>query len=112
MKSLARIAAIILALTSTFWSALFAVCIFGALSSQYQPSTQSAAMKATPDHLRGRVASFMSMIQTMGSAGVLLYGLVADQFGGIQIAYLFFGILAAMLQISYFIGMKSYRQLT
>ena len=103
-------AAIIMSQTDLVVTTLLAACIFGALSSQYQPTTQTAVMKATPDALRGRVASLIAMVNNLGSVGVLFYGLTSDQVG-IQNAYLIFGLLVAGLQIFYFTVMKSYRQL-
>ena len=103
-------AALILSQTDLFWTALLATCIFGAFSSQYGPSTQTAVMKATPEELRGRVASMVATTQGLGSVGVVIYGLVADPFG-IQAAYLIFGGACAALQITYFLTMRSYRQL-
>ena len=92
------IAAIILSQTSMVWTAMVAVGVYSALSSQFQPSSRTALMKATPDDLRGRVVS-------------LLYGLMAD-FGGIQMSYLLFGSLGAILLTSYFVSMRSFRQLS
>lgn len=103
-------AAVIMSQTDMVWTTLLAACYFGLLSSFYQPSTQSAVMKATPDHIRGRVFSLITMMQNLGSVGVLMYGLAADQIG-IQGAYLLFGLIAGGLQVFYFTTMKSFRQL-
>jgi len=100
---------IVLALTASFWAAVLAACIHGVGTSQWQPASQSAMMKQTPDHLRGRVTSFMSMTSTTGQAGIVLWGVAADQFG-IPAAYLTFGVLALVLQVVYYVTMKSYRQ--
>lgn len=104
-------AAIIMSQTDVVYATLFATCIFGLLSSFYMPSTQSAVMKATPEHVRGRVASLITMTQNLGSIGVLMYGLSAEVIG-IQGALLLFGVIAGGLQIVYFATLKSFRHLT
>lgn len=104
-------AAIIMSQTDAVVTTLFATCLFGLLSSFYMPSTQSAVMKATPDHIRGRVASLIMMTQNLGSIGVLMYGLSADVIG-IQGALLLFGSIAGGLQILYFVTIKSFRQMS
>ena len=104
-------AALIMSQTDLVVTTLFATCIFGAFSSQYQPALQTAVMKATPNELRGRVASVIAMVSNLGSVGVLLYGLMADQIG-IQGSYLVFGLIAGGLQIFYFATMKSFRHLS
>ncbi len=103
-------AALIMSQFSTVGTTLFATCLFGLLSSQYQPATQSSVMKATPDEYRGRIAALISMTNNLGSFGVVLYALVADPFG-IRVAYLVFGALAGGLQLVYFATMRSYREL-
>lgn len=104
-------AAIIMSQTNAVAMTLLATCIFGLLSSFYLPSTQSAVMKATPEHVRGRVASLITMSQNLGSIGVLMYGLSADVVG-IQGALLIFGVIAGGLQIIYFASLKAFRQMS
>jgi MFS family permease len=104
-------AAIILSQVNVLWLAIIATSIFGIGRSQYQPTSQTGAMKATPDHLRGRVASALSLSSQAGSVGVLIYGLLASQFG-IQGAYLIAGVTLVGLQTSYFILMPAFRRLT
>jgi len=104
-------AAIIMSQTDVVYATLFATCIFGLLSSFYMPSTQSAVMKATPEHVRGRVASLITMTQNLGSVGVLMYGLSAEVIG-IQGALLLFGVIAGGLQIVYFVTIKTFRQMS
>lgn len=104
-------AAIIMSQTDAVLMTLLATCVFGLLSSFYLPATQSSVMKATPEHVRGRVASLITMTQNLGSVGVLMYGLSADVIG-IQGALLLFGLIAGGLQIVYFATIKTFRQMT
>ena len=105
------ITAVIMSQTSMVWTTIFAVSIFGAGSSQYGPSSRSAVMKATPEAMRGRVSSLLAMNMGWSSGGVMLYGLLAD-LGSIQLAYLVFGSLALILNVSYFVTIRAYRQLS
>lgn len=105
------IAAIILSQVNVLWLALMASCVFALGRSQYLPTTQTSAMKATPPHLRGRVASALSISSQAGSAGVLLYGLLASQFG-LQGAYLIAGLAVVTLQTTYFIVIPAFRRLS
>jgi MFS family permease len=105
------IAAIILSQVNVLWLALLAASVFAIGRSQYQPTTQTGAMKATPEYLRGRVASALSIVQQAGSIGVLIYGLLASQFG-IQGAYLMAGCTLVVLQTTYFILIPAFRRLS
>ena len=104
-------AAIILSQVNVLWLALLAASVFAIGRSQYQPTTQTGVMKATPEHLRGRVASSLSIVQQAGSVGVLIYGLLASQFG-IQGAYLVAGLTLVALQTTYFIFIPAFRRLS
>ena len=104
-------ACIILSQTSMLWTTIFAACLFGALSSQYGPASQSAIMKATPEELRGRAASLVALAFGLGSVGVMMHGLVADA-AGVQMGYLVFGTLALVLNVTYFATMRTYRQMS
>ena len=104
-------ACIILSQTSMLWTTIFAAGLFGALSSQYGPASQSAIMKATPEEFRGRVASLVSLAFGLGSVGVMMHGLVA-QVAGVQMGYLVFGTLALVLNVTYFATLRTYRQMS
>ena len=105
------IAAVIMSQTSMVWTTIFAFSIYGAGVSQYGPASRSAVMKATPEAMRGRVSSLLAMNQGWSSGGVMLYGILAD-LGGIQTAYLLFGGLALILNVTYFVTIRAYRQLS
>lgn len=96
--------------TDVLWTAIFATCIFGLFSSQYQPVTQTVLMKAAPAELRGRVNSLLSLSQGLGSVGVVFYGVVADA-TDLQTAYLLFGGLCAVLLSGYFATSRSFQRL-
>ena len=105
------IAAVVLSQTSFIWATILATCFYGALSSQYAPSSRSAVMKATPEDMRGRVSSLLALNMGWSSVGMMFYGLLADV-GGIQLSYLVFGGIALILNISLFLGSKAYRNMS
>ena len=105
------IAAVVLSQTSEVWTAILGISIYGAGVSQYGPASRSAVMKATPEAMRGRVSSLLAMNMGWSSGGVMLYGLVAD-LAGIQTAFLLFGSLAVILNVTYFVTIRAYRQLS
>jgi len=104
-------AAVILSQTSMVWTAMLGVAVFAAFSSQYQPTTQTTVMKATPEHLRGRVASLLAMAQNLGSVGVIIWGVVMIPLG-VQGTYLLFGVVALSLFITYFATIPAFRRLS
>lgn len=105
------IAAVVLSQTSFIWATILATCFYGALSSQYAPSSRSAVMKATPEDMRGRVSSLLALNMGWSSVGMMFYGLLADV-GGIQLSYLVFGGIALILNTSLFLGSKAYRNMS
>ena len=105
------IAAVVLSQTSVLWVAILGFSIYGAGVSQYGPASRSAVMKATPEAMRGRVSSVLAMNQGWSSGGVMLYGIVAD-WAGIQTAFLLFGSLSVILNVTYFVTIRAYRQLS
>ncbi len=87
---------------------LIALLMFGALSSQFMPANQSAIMKVVPRELQGRVASTASLASSMGTVGVIFYGLVSDRWG-IDAAFITFGAISCALLTLYFVTIKSFR---
>ncbi|MSQ31802.1 MAG: MFS transporter [Dehalococcoidia bacterium] len=102
------IAIIIMGFSDSFVVAILALLMFGALSSQFMPSNQSAIMKVVPRELQGRVAGTASLASSMGTVGVIFYGLVSDRWG-IDAAFITFGAISCTLLTLYFIFIKSFR---
>lgn len=105
------IAIIILGLSDSLPIAILALLMFGALSSQFMPANQSAIMKVVPRELQGRVASTASLTSSMGTVGVIFYGLVSDRWG-IDAAFITFGGVSCGLLTLYFLTIKSFRNAT
>lgn len=101
-------AIMIMALSDSFLIAFLALMMFGALSSQFMPANQSAIMKVVPRELQGRVASLSGLAGSMGTLGVVFYGLVSDRWG-IDAAFLVFGAISCSLLTLFFITIKSFR---
>lgn len=104
-------AIIIMGISDSFVIALLALMMFGALSSQFMPANQSAIMKVVPRELQGRVAGIVGLGGSMGTLGVVFYGLVSDRWG-IDAAFITFGIVSCTLLTLYFLTIKSFRQAT
>lgn len=90
------------------FAALFFVGIF---HGGFMPLTQTILLTATPEHLRGRIISLVSLDRAMTTLGALIGGFMSEWIG-IQTAQFIYGVvtLAAGFAIFTFArGLRSYR---
>lgn len=90
------------------FAALFLVGIF---HGGFMPLTQTILLTATPEHLRGRIISLVSLDRAMTTLGALIGGFMSEWIG-IQTAQFIYGAvtLAAGFAIFTFArGLRSYR---
>jgi MFS family permease len=88
--------------------ALFAVGIF---HGAYIPLTHTILLTATPEHLRGRVISLVSLDRAMTTVGATVGGLLAAGIGaqGAQFAYGLFTLVTGFAVFTLARGLRDYR---
>jgi len=88
--------------------ALFAVGIF---HGAYIPLTHTILLTATPEHLRGRVISLVSLDRAMTTVGATLGGLLTAGIGaqGAQFAYGLFTLVTGFAVFILARGLRDYR---
>jgi len=90
------------------FAALFLVGIF---HGGFMPLTQTILLTATPEHLRGRIISLVSLDRAMTTLGALIGGFMSEWIG-IQTAQFIYGAVTLVAGFAIFTfarGLRSYR---
>jgi MFS family permease len=88
-----------------------AIFFVGVFHGGFMPLTQTILLTATPEHLRGRIISLVSLDRAMTTLGALIGGFMSEWIG-IQTAQFIYGVVTLAAGFAIFIfarGLRSYR---
>lgn len=97
--------------TAGFLLPFAAIFLVGLFHGGFMPLTQTILLTATPEHLRGRIISLISLDRAMTTLGALIGGFMSEWIG-IQTAQFIYGVVTLVAGFAIFTfarGLRSYR---
>ncbi len=93
---------IALAFTRLYWLALPLWALNFSMSSLFNINITSLAQASIPNHLLGRVASFMKVLTwSLGPLGTFICGIIIERSQNVALVYGWLGVLAFLIPISF-----------
>ena len=75
--------------TRNIWLALPFLVLAGTMESLHMTTNQTVLQLLAPDHLRGRLTSFLQLVQLVNPIGIFFAGTLADHFGPVAVGVAF-----------------------